>query len=127
MPSIVHGGMRYTQTKHAIQCIKCLEIIESKHSGDFKYCSCKAVGIDGGISSGNRILGNLSDIEYRSMYCALVKKRKIWLPQFAIEEHFKGIHPTASPLTPCCSLEIPENKSEFPLQKGDIVGESPPT
>jgi hypothetical protein len=44
-----------------------LETIESKHIHDFKYCSCQAVGIDGGISDGNRILGNLSDIEDRSM------------------------------------------------------------
>ena len=91
MPSIVYDGVRYTQTKHAIQCKKCRETIESKHSHDIQYCSCKTVGIDGGISSGNRILGNLSDIEYRSMYCAIIQKKKIWLPQFAIEEHFKKL------------------------------------
>ena len=89
MPSIVYGSVRYTQTRHAIQCKKCLETIESKHRHDFKYCSCRAVGIDGGISAGNRILGNLSDIEDRSMYCAIVGNKKIWLPQFAIEEHFQ--------------------------------------
>jgi hypothetical protein len=88
MPSIVYGGLRYTQTRHAIQCKKCLETIESKHVHDFKLCSCGAVGIDGGISAGNRILGNLSDIEERSMYCAIVQKKKVWLPQTAIEEHF---------------------------------------
>ena len=80
MPSIVYGGVRYTQARHAIQCKKCLETIESNHCHDFKYCSCGAVGIDGGISDGNRILGNLSDIENRSMYCAIVQKKKIWLP-----------------------------------------------
>jgi hypothetical protein len=89
MPSIEYAGRRYTQTRHAIQCRKCLEIIESKHRHDFKYCSCNTVGIDGGISAGNRILGNLSDVENKSMYCAIVQKRKIWLPQFAIEEHFQ--------------------------------------
>jgi len=88
MPSIVYNGIRYTQTRHAIQCKKCLETIESKHRNDFKYCSCKAVGIDGGISSGNRIIGNLTDIEYRSMYCTIIDKKKIWLPQSAIDEHF---------------------------------------
>ena len=88
MPSIVYNGIRYTQTSHAIQCKKCLETIESKHKHDFKYCSCKAVGIDGGISAGNRIIGNLSDIEYRSLYCAIIDKKKIWLPQSAIDEHF---------------------------------------
>ena len=88
MPSIVYNGIRYTQTRHAIQCKKCLETIESKHRNDFKYCSCKAVGIDGGISSGNRIIGNLTDIEYRSMYCTIIDKKKIWLLQSAIDEHF---------------------------------------
>ena len=90
MPSIVYAGVRYTQTRHAIQCKKCLDILESKDRHDFKYCSCKAVGIDGGISAGNRILGNLSDIEDRSMYCAIVQKKKIYLPQSAIEEHFQS-------------------------------------
>jgi hypothetical protein len=49
---------------------------------------CNAVGIDGGISAGNRIIGNLSDIEYRSTYCAIIEKKKIWLSQLAIDEHF---------------------------------------
>ena len=89
MPSIVYNGIRYTQTRHAIQCKKCLETIESKCRYDYKHCLCNAVGIDGGISAGNRIIGNLSDIEYRSTYCAIVNKKKIWLPQSAIEEHFK--------------------------------------
>jgi hypothetical protein len=88
MPSIVYNGIRYTQTSHAIQCKKCLETIESKHRNDFKNCLCNSVGIDGGISAGNRIIGNLSDIEYRSTYCAIVNKKKIWLPQSVIDEHF---------------------------------------
>ena len=67
---------------------KCKETIESKYVHDFKLCSCKAVGIDGGISAGNRILGHLSDMEDRSMYCAIVQKKKIWLPPNVIEEHF---------------------------------------
>jgi hypothetical protein len=48
--------------------------MESKHIHDFKYCSCGAVGIDGEITDGNRYLGDLSDIETRSMYCAIVQK-----------------------------------------------------
>jgi len=90
MPSIVYAGVKYIQIRHAIQCKRCLETIESKYSSDFKYCSCKTVGIDGGISDGNRILGNLSDIEDRRMYCALVQNKKIWLPQSVIEEHFQN-------------------------------------
>lgn len=88
MPSIVYAGIRYTQTSHAIQCKKCLDTIESKNRYDCKYCSCKAVGIDGGIAAGNRIIGDLTNIEYRSMYCAIINKKKIWLPQPAIDEHF---------------------------------------
>ena len=86
MSSIVYAGVKYRQIRHAIHCKKCLETIESNDTNDFKYCSCGAVGIDGGISDGNRILGNLSDIENRSMYCAIVQKRKIGLPQSIIEE-----------------------------------------
>ena len=89
MPSIVYGGLRYTQIRHAIQCKKCLETIESKDIHDFKMCSCGAVGIDGGISNGNRILGDLLDMEVRSMYYAIVEKKKLWLPQSVIEENFK--------------------------------------
>ena len=88
MPSIVYAGVRYIQTRHAIQCKKCLETIESKDDHDFKYCSCRAVGIDGGISDGNRILGNLSDIDNRSMYCAIIQNKKIWLPESELRREY---------------------------------------
>ena len=91
MPSIVYAGVKYIQTRHAIQCKKCLETIESKYTSDFKYCPCGAVGIDGGTSDGNRILGNLCDMEDRSIYCATVGNKKIWLPPFVIEEHFRPV------------------------------------
>ena len=91
MPSIVYAGVRYTQIRHAIQCKKCLETIESKHRHDFKYCSCKTVGIDGGISAGNRILGNLLDMEDRSVYYTIIHKKKISLPPNVIKEHFQNI------------------------------------
>jgi hypothetical protein len=57
----------------------------SNHIHDFKMCSC--VGIDGGISDGNRTLGNPSDMENRSMYCAIVQNKKIWLPQSVVIRH----------------------------------------
>jgi len=88
MPFIVYAGVKYIQIRHAIQCKKCLETIESKHTHDLKYCSCKAVGLDGGIEDGNRILGNILDIENKSMYCSNVQGKKIWLPQFVIEKQF---------------------------------------
>jgi len=88
MPSIIYAGVRYSQTRHAIYCKKCKETIESKSIHDFKYCTCGAIGIDGGIGGGNRILGKLSDMEDRSMYCTVVNKKKIWLPQSVIEQQF---------------------------------------
>ena len=88
MPSIIYGGTRYIQTRHAVYCKNCKDTIESKSPHDFKYCSCGKVGIDGGISAGNRILGHLSDIEDKSKYCAYVLKKKIWLSPSIIEAHF---------------------------------------
>ncbi len=91
MPFILYGGVKYTQVRSAIQCKKCLETIESKHNHDFKICSCGAIGIDGGISDGIRYLGNMSDIENRSMYCATVQNKTLWLPQDVIKEYFQTI------------------------------------
>lgn len=88
MPSIVYGGIRYSQVRHAIYCKICSTTIESKSQHDFKFCPCGAVGIDGGISAGNRILGKLSDMEERSMYRTVINGKKVWLPQNVIEENF---------------------------------------
>lgn len=35
--------------KNAVECAKCGDIIESKHRHDFKFCSCKAIFVDGGL------------------------------------------------------------------------------
>ena len=80
MSFIVYGGVKFRQTRHAIRCRKCLDIIESKFIHEFKCCSCNTVGIDGGILPGNRILGHIYDIEDRRMYCAIVKGKIVWLP-----------------------------------------------
>jgi len=88
MPSIIYGGVKYNQTRHALYCKKCCETIESAHVHDFKMCACGAVGVDGGISDSNRILGNNTDIETRSLYCAFVNNKRIWLPKEVIESQF---------------------------------------
>jgi len=75
MSTIIVGGVKYNRVRHAIYCKKCKETIESKEVHDFKYCSCKSIAIDN-----NRILGNLSDIENRSIYCYKTKNKTIWLP-----------------------------------------------
>ena len=43
-----------------IQCLHCNDVIESVHTHDFKFCSCKSVAADGGKSYLKR-LGNPSD------------------------------------------------------------------
>lgn len=92
MPSIIYGGIRYEQVRHAIYCKKCKETIESKTHCDFKMCSCGSCGLDGGISSGNRILGDLDYIETRSMYRAIINKKRFYLPQDILEGHFNKLH-----------------------------------
>jgi len=90
-------------------CKRCLQTIESTHVHDFKFCACGAVGIDGGIDAGNRILGNISDMEDRSLYCAIVQQKRIWLPLAAIEEHFQ---------------EIGRNRRSYDMEKIEVS--SPP-
>ena len=89
---IVYGGVKYTKVRNALYCKKCMETIESKWCHDFKMCSCGAIGIDGGIETGTHILGDLSSMETRSMYCASINGRKLWLPQTIAEEHFKNAY-----------------------------------
>ena len=36
--------------KNAIKCVNCGDVIESKHTHDFKFCSCGTVAVDGGLS-----------------------------------------------------------------------------
>jgi hypothetical protein len=88
MPSLRYGGVIYYQVRHAISCKLCRDTIESKHTHDFKMCSCGTVGIDGGIVSGNRIIGDCENIEPRGMYAATVNGKKYWLPQDIIENHY---------------------------------------
>lgn len=95
MPYILYGGVKYEQVRHAILCKKCKDTIESKSVHDFKYCSCGAVGIDGGVLAGNHILGDILDIEPRSMYRAVINGKELWLPQEVIEEQFRPKDPQA--------------------------------
>ena len=78
MSSIVYGAVKYLQVRHAIYCKLCKDTLDS--IGGFKMCSCGSVGIDS-----NRILGSLENIEQRSMYCAYVNGKKLWLPQEVID------------------------------------------
>lgn len=44
--------------KNAVQCLKCLDIIESTHVHDFKWCKCKGIAVDGGKEYLKRV-GNI--------------------------------------------------------------------
>jgi len=86
MSSIIYAGVKYIQIRNAVYCKLCKDTIESKSVHDFKTCSCNALSIDGGTSPGNTIIGNLADAEPRSMYCAKINDKTLWLPQAVIEE-----------------------------------------
>lgn len=88
MPSISYGGVDYTQVRHAIYCKNCKDTVESKSVHDYKMCSCNSVGVDGGIESGNRIIGSKTTWEPRMMYVATLNKKKLWLPESEIYKHF---------------------------------------
>lgn len=46
-----------------IKCLKCNDIIESKHAHDFKRCKCGACFIDGG-NEYTRIGGDFNNIHW---------------------------------------------------------------
>lgn len=47
--------------KNAIKCVNCGDVIESKYTHDFKYCSCGTVSVDGGLSYLRRSYKNSRD------------------------------------------------------------------
>ena len=47
--------------KNAIKCNHCGDVIESKYTHDFKWCSCKTVAVDGGLSYARRNFVNSLD------------------------------------------------------------------
>jgi hypothetical protein len=89
MSFIMFGGVRYQMERHAVFCKKCGETVESKSVHDYKMCSCGSAGVDGGPLAGNHILGNLSDMEPRSVYSAFIGNKKIWLPDFIVQQQFR--------------------------------------
>ena len=50
-----------TKQLNCIKCVKCQEIITSKHRHDFVTCSCGAVSVDGG-NDYCRMLGEFENI-----------------------------------------------------------------
>ena len=91
MSTIIYGGVKYVKIRHALYCKICNDTIISYDTHDYKLCSCGAIGIDGGIHSGNSLIGSLLDMEDRSMYCAIVNGKRLWLPQDVINDNFKDM------------------------------------
>ena len=48
--------------KNAIKCLKCNDVVESKHKHGFKWCGCGTVFVDGGLTY-RRIGGDLDMIQ----------------------------------------------------------------
>lgn len=40
--------------RNRIKCVHCGDVIESKHTHDFKWCKCESVFVDGGLSYARR-------------------------------------------------------------------------
>ena len=49
--------------RNAIRCLKCGDVIESKHRHDFKWCKCGRVAVDGGKDYRKRCYVESSDYE----------------------------------------------------------------
>jgi hypothetical protein len=74
---LVYGGVKYKKVRHAVMCKICKVIIESldKKVHDYKLCACGSVGIDN-----DRVIGSITNMEDRSVYCAKVSGKTLWLP-----------------------------------------------
>lgn len=53
--------------RNAVRCLKCRDVIESKHRHDFVPCSCGNISVDGGLEYLRRV-GTLKDYEDLSEY-----------------------------------------------------------
>ena len=80
MATLIYGGVKYKKVRHAIICKICKETIEclDKKVHDYKLCTCGSVGIDN-----DRVIGSLENMEDRSVYCAKVSGKTLWLPDLA--------------------------------------------
>ena len=47
--------------RNAIKCNNCGDVIESKYTHDFKWCSCETVAVDGGLSYARRLFKHSPD------------------------------------------------------------------
>ena len=81
---MIYGGVKYYKVRHALYCKKCFVTIESIKS--LIYCPCGSIGLDE-----DRILGDLEDMEDRSMYVATIRGKRVWLPESILYAQFKSV------------------------------------
>lgn len=63
---------RKVLSRNIAECLKCGDVVESTHVHDFKYCSCGAMAVDGGLEYVRRV-GEPGDIEEMSEYAVIVQ------------------------------------------------------
>lgn len=59
---MAHQGRQLT--RNAIGCKHCGDVVESRHRHDFKYCRCKKVAVDGGLSYARRVYPTEPEVDY---------------------------------------------------------------
>ena len=75
MNTLIYGGVKYKKVRHAVMCKICKVTLEGFH---YKVCTCGSVAIDT-----DRLIGSLEHMEDRSVYCAKVTGKTLWLPDLA--------------------------------------------
>jgi hypothetical protein len=73
MNTLIYGGVKYKKIRHAVMCKICNVTLEGPH---YKVCTCGSVAIDK-----DRLIGSLEHMEDRSVYCAKVGSKTLWLPE----------------------------------------------
>lgn len=59
---------RYRIIKNAAKCLKCDDIVESKHRHDFRQCLCGNLSVDGGKDYVRRAYEDSTAVEEMSEY-----------------------------------------------------------
>lgn len=65
------------------KCLKCNDVIYSRHVHDFKYCQCRAIAVDGGLEYIKRV-GNPEDCQEASAYAGETDKGEECVGMFLI-------------------------------------------
>jgi hypothetical protein len=73
-------------TRNAVECGQCGDIIESRFTHDFKWCSCHNVAVDGGLSYARRAYRTVDWIELSEYVTVPNPPRPDWADAMTLEE-----------------------------------------